>query len=442
MSTAIADSQFARYAQRLRALNETVLKHGGLPFPHVDEAAAHLDGLANRELQATVARADLRRLGAFFTGEALANQAVEMCQTPLPTKTVADPACGCGDLLIAAARQMEICDSLEETLRRWGGTLRGVDCVPEFVDVARQRLMLLAVQRGARVGGASLPPLEALFPQIVVGDGLNHHFLSEADIVVANPPYGKVSCPEGTPWGTGMMTAASIWAMAIGKKVRPHTEVVAVLPDVLRSGSRYEKWRKEIGELLIVNEVRVIGQFDALTDVDVFLLRGHKKEQRSSSSWPKLTEPWQTLDSLCSVSVGSVVDRRDPHAGPWVPYITTRELPRSGEFRPSRKRRFGQKLFRPPFVLIRRTSRPSDGRQRLSPVLVRGPQPVAVENHLIVLQPKGRTIKEANRLIELLEDPRTTEWLNVRIRTRHLTVSAVREIPVNRSTDADLAREP
>jgi hypothetical protein len=52
---------------------------------------------------------------------------------------------------------------------------------------------------------------------------------------------------------------------------------------------------------------------------------------------------------------------------------------------------------------------------------------VAVDNHLLVLEPKAeRGIEE---LVQVLRRPETTEWLNQRIRCRHLTVDAVNQIP-------------
>lgn len=444
VKSAIAKSQFGRYLSRLRELNDTILRNGGLPFPHVEEASGHLDGLASRELRATVDLNDLRRLGAFFTGETLANQAANLCDLSQESEAIYDPACGCGDLLLAMARRMPLRDGLEETLRGWGKNLSGSDCVPEFVDITRQRLILLAAQRGARIDqdAVCLSTLEALLPDIGVANGPSRTLLSAADYVLLNPPFGQVAAPKETPWARGLVTDAALWTAAVMEGAKTGATIVAVLPDVLRSGSRYRKWRAAISQSLRIEEVRIVGQFDALTDVDVFLLHARKSQQKAPRSWPALEPGNRTLETLCSISVGPVVDKRDPKAGPLVPYITTRDLPQAGEYKASRSRRFEGRLFQPPFVVVRRTSRPSEGRTRLTPVLIRGARPVAVENHLIVVQPKKRSLAEANRLIEILRQPSTTDWLNQRIRTRHLTVSSLRDIPLIEAANAAAPAAP
>jgi hypothetical protein len=84
--------------------------------------------------------------------------------------------------------------------------------------------------------------------------------------------------------------------------------------------------------------------------------------------------------------------------------------------------------LKPPFVAIRRTSRPGD-RHRAIGTLITALQPVAVENHLIALRPKDGTVKACRELLYSLKDDRTTHWLDERIRCRHLTVAALNELP-------------
>ena len=56
------------------------------------------------------------------------------------------------------------------------------------------------------------------------------------------------------------------------ERAKPGTELVAILPDVLRSGSFTEKWRKRVEQLATVKLVKPHGVFDESADVDVFLL--------------------------------------------------------------------------------------------------------------------------------------------------------------------------
>ncbi len=54
----------------------------------------------------------------------------------------------------------------------------------------------------------------------------------------------------------------------------------------------------------------------------------------------------------------------------------------------------------------------------------------AVENHLIVLRPKDGTIGKCKKLVKFLKGESTNQWFNQRIRCRHLTVSAVKDMPL------------
>jgi len=85
-------------------------------------------------------------------------------------------------------------------------------------------------------------------------------------------------------------------------------------------------------------------------------------------------------------------------------------------------------VISPPFVVIRRTSSPSDN-PRARATIIRGNQSVAVENHLIALKPKSGYVRDCQKLTKMLAKPATDIFLNQRIRCRHLTVSAVKDIP-------------
>lgn len=437
MAGAIPNSGFRRYVRELRQLTRVAVSSGGLPHSGIDLAHAHLDERAGRELRSAVALEDLRRIGAFFTGEALARQLLARAQAPSNWCHVVDPACGCGDLLLAAARRLEVTDSLRETLERWGTVLHGVDREPEFVETARHRLTLLALVRGARPArGERLDP-SSLLPGLTVADGRRSTCLKRADLVLLNPPYGQVPAPEETRWGTGRVTEAALWIDGALESMPDGARLLAIVPDVLRSGSRYSRWREEVRARSQSIDLHTIGQFDALTDVDVFLfdaVSGEISQRTHHSADPQNTtrRVAATLGDVCRVMVGAVVDRRDPHVGPKVPYLTTAELPQEGEFAPTRTRRFGKRRFVAPFVVVRRTSRPTLDAARLRPVVVHSPEAVAVENHLLVLQPSETSGVEAcRRLASALQRPAVTAWLNERIRLRHMTVGAMREIPLD-----------
>ena len=60
---------------------------------------------------------------------------------------------GAGDLLIEAAHYLPVTPSLAETLRLWGGMLFGSDIEPNFVRLAKARLVLKAIARGSTLIG-------------------------------------------------------------------------------------------------------------------------------------------------------------------------------------------------------------------------------------------------------------------------------------------------
>jgi hypothetical protein len=157
---------------------------------------------------------------------------------------------------------------------------------------------------------------------------------------------------------------------------------------------------------------------------------------RRVSEGPRKTANWRiakpsnvTLASRFSVSVGSVVPHRDPEVGTSLPYIHARILPLHGDWRSaSETRRFSGSTVPPPFVVVRRTSAPNQ-RRRLTATLILGTQTVAVENHLLVLRPLDGRVGTCRELLRLLRRTTSTEWINLRIRCRHLTVEALRELP-------------
>ena len=86
-------------------------------------------------------------------------------------------------------------------------------------------------------------------------------------------------------------------------------------------------------------------------------------------------------------------------------------------------------VYEPPFVVIRRTSRPGHP-YRATATVIAGKRPIAVENHLIVCEPKDGKLGTCRKLMKQLKTPAVNEFLNARIRCRHLTVGSVAAIPV------------
>lgn len=395
--------------------------------PHHADLSPHLDGEAGRRLRKLVPIEKLRTLGAFFTGEDIAAQLLR--RVPQRRRRYIDPACGCGDLLLAASARLPVDPSLEATLREWNHRLVGRDLVPEFVRAARARLAIAAFSRGARPTGAAAQPA-ALLTNVAVGDGLElRHGCGDA--VLLNPPYGRVVAPAGCRWASGSTTAAAIFLDAILEACEPGVQIAGVLPEVLRAGSRYDRFRADVERRAAVEAVEPLGVFDALTDVHVFVFAGRTRPRRGRG-----TGDWvgalagERLGDICDVSVGAVVPHRDPHSGPWRLYLDARSRGSLPDVQPGRKRRFAKRVFDPPFVVLPRTSRPEEReRMGLRSTVVLADRAVAVENHLLVLMPHDRTLVACREVAALVESSAAAQFLNERLRCRHLTVRAVRDIP-------------
>ena len=215
---------------------------------------------------------------------------------------------------------------------------------------------------------------------------------------------------------------------SIFERATPGTRIVAVLPDVLRSGARYGRWRGEMARRAEIEDVTLLGTFDKHADVDVFLFTATIS---GPGSWPGfVADKVIRVGDLFTVCTGPVVDYRDPREGPKSVFLTSRRLvPWETMAAWDEWRNFGGRLIKPPFVAVKRTSRRGDKHRALG-TIINAQSDVAVENHVIVLRPKDGTIATCELLLESLMLPATTEWLDERICCRHLTNAALRELPL------------
>lgn len=390
--------------------------------------APALDGEAGRELRRLVALSVRRDYGAFFTGSKLAERVADRVPK---CETYWDPSCGAGDLLLAAARKLPIRPTLHMTIELWSQRLGGYDIHAEFVRATKARLVLLARSRGVFTEPYPAEALAASFPAIEVADALaipNHSLTTRG--ILMNPPYFAREAPATCRWGTGRINVAALFVEDFLSRARPGANLIAIVPEVLRSGTNYRRWRKLIAEMSEKLKTKSVGLFDANADVDVFLLTITKKRENSNAvdGWPKSSLKGTRLDEQFEVSVGAVVPHRDMKNGSLRRFIDAKTAPSCGVVhRVKERRRFNGPVVKPPFVTIKRTSRPGD-RLRAVPTLIKGTQPVAVENHLIVCRPKDGRLTSCVRLHRQLQAPTVSDWLNKTMRCRHLTVGAVKLI--------------
>ena len=393
-----------------------------------------LDGQAGAALRRSIPLRMRREQGAFFSSSQLRAAALKPSQKTIDSPgPFLDPAAGARDLLIEVARYLPVEQDLAGTLRRWGQLLHGRDLEPVFVRLAKARLVLLAVARGAVAKITSTGGLEDVLPEIKVGDGLE--LLASGwsgGHIVMNPPFTYRRATEDINWASGRTSEAAMFLAAAVAGAQSGTRLTAILPDVIRAGSRYGRLREFVGANLHVTAAKPYGQFDAWTDIDVFILRGVIGQSEANTAGTQWWCPTngERLGDMAEISVGPVVPQRDHESEPRHPYLRARDIPLGGEFDVSlaEKRGFQKRLSHPPFVVIRRTSRPGDRSRGLGTVIC-GTRSVLVENHLIILKPKDGSVDACRRIVNILDSTQAREWLDNRIRCRHLTIPAFSELP-------------
>lgn len=370
--------------------------------------------------------------GAFFTGVALGTQALGTHKLSAG-QTVIDPCCGAGDLLLRTTSILPTYRDLTSTISAWGEQILGLELDQTLIRAARARLVLAAVGRGLRRSPGTRIDLDGSFPNLKAGDGLeSKELVGKAHWIVVNPPYTAMPAPPECKWTNGSVSSAAVFVDRILSDATPGTNVRAILPDVLRTGSRYSRWRKVVSSRGAIEEVAVYGAFDTSVDVDVFILKMRVgapiAEGAENVWWPPAPTGDQVSDRF-KISVGPLVPHRHLEEGPSLPYLTARQAePWKAVATGDVQRRFQGRTVTPPFVVVRRTSSPND-RHRATATVVLGEHPVAVENHLIVLEPRDQQLGTCWEALKVLQAERTDKWLNERIRCRHLTVAAVAEIP-------------
>ena len=426
---------YAEYSSHLDDLLQRV-QWGNNPRTYGGELRHNLNGGAGDALRRLVPHAQAWESGAFFTPKDLARHALKQ-KFPGDQNargTVLDPAFGAGDLLLRWAETLPVLDSLEATLANWGASLSGYELHPEFIAVAKRRLTLLAISRGASLAGKVPPQWTPLFPKLKRLDFTTHfEDISCIGTVVMNPPYTIIPAPEGCQWAKGGVNAAAVFVARILSQLKPGQKLIAILPEVLRSGTRYDKWRQLVAETLSISSCRSWGRFSKHADVDVFILEGIRREsQTANSTWSPVQAQnlRRVLGDYSKISVGAVVPHRHHEVGPSVPYITAKALPSwTTVSQLNQRRHFSGTIINSPFVAVRRTSSPHDSVRAIGTIICSS-DPVAVENHLIVLAPISGKVKDCHRILKSLKNKSTTAWLNKHLRCRHLTVKILKQLPL------------
>jgi hypothetical protein len=403
-------------------------------------SAVQLLGAAgSRLLERSVAANDRATLGVFFSGSELAGLVARLAAPALAKDAVlADPTCGGGDLLLACAERLPLCETFSQTIAAWSARIAGADINESFAKATRTRLELLAMQRHLARGDDVQTRHTPAFENVAARDFLKTpNAFGGAGVIVSNPPFGAMSVDGSLGWGAGQVQKAAVFLSHLVANAQAEQEIIAVLPEVLRSGSRYERWRRSISESCQLVDLLVYGRFSQEADVDVFVIHLRRDASRTreiSADWVGAIPANRPLSEHFNVSIGAVVPHRHEKKGPWAPYLDVKSAPAFGQSTLLKKRRFKGRLVDPPFIVVRRTSSPKD-RRRLIPTLVNGCNPVAVENHLIVISPVSGLVSDCEKLIEVLGSDESNSWVNRLSRCRHLSKSLLEQLPLPEAFD-------
>lgn len=373
----------------------------------------------------------LKSLGAFFTPQTLATSAFDEFSTAITAESVVlDPSCGVGNLLIEVSRQLGVSSSLSETLQQWGKVLWGYDIEPAFIEITKLRLMIEALARGVKLD-CSIEQAFDYFSQIRVQDALSITAIELQSVthLFINPPFLSITSPKRDYWKQGKVNSAGVFFDFYLRMLPAECDVVAILPDVLRSGSRYHLFREFVDNHL-QGKCIIKGRFSAVADVDVFILAGKIRQTTQDIQWVEPSTSNVVLSDQYDVRIGPLVAYRDEQIGELYPYFHPKNCKNWQMITTAEEyRRFTGTVIQPPCVVIKRTSSPSD-KYRAAATLINLKEPVAVENHLIVVTPKDKSLKSCQKLLKLLAKPETNHFLNKAIRARHLTVGIIRAIPL------------
>lgn len=390
-----------------------------------------MNGHATDFVYNTLSLSDRRSHGVFFSGASWAKK-ILAGRDLTGWQRFVDPSVGVGDLLLEVCRSLPLNKTANETIKDWADRLVAVDLRKSFLDIAWMRVQALVFHRHAAEKGQSNKIIFKELPDnFLVGDALEIDLqLTPNDCVVMNPPYQRIQAPENSFAGKGKRSAAALHLEHIIRTAPPGVGIFALIPDVLRSGSSYAKFRMELTNLINLISFEPFGAFGTQADIDVAILVATSKAPEEVFIEP---DP-EVCNELCveeffSVSVGPVVPHRTPTNGKLCGYLTAKNAAVGQEIKAASEfATYNCRIERGPFVIVRRTSSPSD-KKRARSTLFSSREETLVENHLLILKPKDRKISTCRLLLNVLDHERTDAWLNHRIRCRHLTVGAIKSLP-------------
>ncbi|MCR4663976.1 MAG: hypothetical protein K5660_01245 [Paludibacteraceae bacterium] len=370
----------------------------------------------------------LREKGAFFSGDKLVD--FLFTDVPIVKTAIYDPAAGCGDLLLRYLDKLELASSFSESMQEWECIVYAAEKEPSFVKLMKLRLWLLLYLKyheRTKLGQLVIPDLRERFAGVVCRDAFKYLPETMPNIVIMNPPFQQVDSNGVYSWGTGKVSYAAIFLYEMYKRF-PKSRILAILPDVLRSGSRYEKLRTTVASDL-KSVVRVYGRFDKKTDIDVFVL-DHRPDMRKRVLRNAGRKQGRMICDDFAVHVGAVVPHRDALKGRSCFFLTADNVPPGSNIvRVKEKIKSVHKSVKGPFVVLRRTSSPSDKIRCVSSI-VSSSHDFHLDNHLIYLKPREHKseLKLCQEVCNFFSSQECSAIVSRLIRCRHLTVRIIRNL--------------
>lgn len=235
-------------------------------------------------------------LSAYFTPPALAAAATSAARQFLAGSkdaTVLDPACGGGSFLVPIARLLvaaELADgaTLERACELSLSRLHGIE-IDQGLATLSGRLLKGMLRREHGFSGKHIPKV------VRRGDSLAIKVRDRYDLVVGNPPYGKIGRAAGAKLGTtsglanlgGHTNLYSLFLLRALDWLRPGGGLVFILPTSFVAGPYFSGLRQEILSRAEVVRIDLHEQredlfVDAIQDVCLLVLRRRKADTRFS----------------------------------------------------------------------------------------------------------------------------------------------------------------
>ncbi len=267
------------------------------------------------------------QMGAYYTPPPLVTRLLDQAEAAgfdLARGTAIDPACGGGAFLAPLALRMVAHDggaSPEWTLRRLGKRLKGLE-IDRFAAWMTTVLLEAAVLPLCVAAKRRLPDV------VMVGNALRPHDHGQFDLVIGNPPYGRVKLeePMRRHYARSLYGHANLYGLFTDlalRLVKPAGILAYLTPTSFLGGQYYKALRQLLNDEATPFSVDFVADREGVFD-DVLqetLLTTYTKGARDAPTTVATLIP-KGLNATAIEKVGAVCVNIDKEGSPWL-------LPRS-----------------------------------------------------------------------------------------------------------------